>query len=236
MNKSLVLAAVIAAAALAACGKKEEMAAPVAAPAAAAVEAVKDAGAAAAAGAASAATGAASAAAGAVTDAAKRYYAGHLVNHRRNAAGLAALLNHYFKLPIRLTPFVGHWLDLPPSSRAYLGSRDSGAQLGVGAVIGKRVWDCQHKFRVEIGPLNLTDYRAFLPGGKALGRLITWIKNYVGDELAWDLKLVLNREDVPRMQLGGDTRLGWTTWLLRKSARHDATDLCLRPEREALHG
>jgi hypothetical protein len=66
MNKSLVLAAVIAAAALSACGKKEEAPAPVVAPAPAAApapavaEAIKDAGAAGAAAAASAATGAAS--------------------------------------------------------------------------------------------------------------------------------------------------------------------------------
>jgi hypothetical protein len=70
MNKSLVLSAVIVAAALVACGKKEEAPAPVAAPAV--VEAAKDA-AVAATGAASAATDAASAATGAAvatTDAA----------------------------------------------------------------------------------------------------------------------------------------------------------------------
>ncbi|MBA3056524.1 MAG: hypothetical protein KJ614_02530 [Gammaproteobacteria bacterium] len=85
MNKSLVLATVIAAAALVACGKKEE--APVAAPAPAVVEAVKDAGTAAAVatdaaaaattaasdatGAAQAATGAAAVAVDAAGDAAK---------------------------------------------------------------------------------------------------------------------------------------------------------------------
>lgn len=79
MKKSYILAAIVAAVALAACGKKEEMPAPAATPAAA-VEAVKDAASAATSAAVGAAAGAASAAveaaaaasatAGAVADAA----------------------------------------------------------------------------------------------------------------------------------------------------------------------
>lgn len=171
-----------------------------------------------------------------VNDAAKRYYAGQIVNHRRNAAGLVALLKDYFSLPIKLIPFVGHWLQLPRFSRAHLGAQDQGMHLGRGAVIGKRVWDCQHKFRLEVGPLNLSQYQEFLPGGKALGRLITWIKNYIGDELAWDLRLVLKRDEVPRLQLGRGTQLGWTTWLTSKTPPRDLSDLCLQPERGLDHG
>ena len=68
MKTSHILAIIVSVAALAACGKKEEMPAPAAAPAAA--EAVKDAASAATDAVATAATDAASAAAGAVADAA----------------------------------------------------------------------------------------------------------------------------------------------------------------------
>ncbi len=69
MKTSYILAIIVSVAALAACGKKEEMPAPAAAPAAA-VEAVKDAASAATDAVATAATDAASAAAGTVANAA----------------------------------------------------------------------------------------------------------------------------------------------------------------------
>lgn len=171
-----------------------------------------------------------------VNDSAKRYYAGHLVNHRRNAAGIVTLLDDYFNLPIKLSQFVGHWLDLPVSSRAYLGSSREGVHLGVGAVIGKRVWDCQHKFRITVGPISYSQYQAFLPGGKALQRLVTWIKNYIGDELAWDVRLVLKGQEIPALNLGGGTQLGWSTWLKSKAPSCDRGDLNLQPQRVGRHG
>ena len=171
-----------------------------------------------------------------LADSAKRYYAGQLVNHRRNAEGLAAILKDYFELPVKLIQFVGHWLRLPEIGRAYLGHHDFGMQLGLGAVIGKRVWDCQHKFRLELGPLSLEQYKSFLPGGKALRRLITWVKNYTGDELAWDVRLQLKRTEVPQLKLGEGQQLGWTTWLTSRPLQHDAADLCLQPERSMVHG
>lgn len=168
-----------------------------------------------------------------VSDAAKRYYAGHLVNHRRNAAGLVALLKDYFRLPFKLTQFVGHWLTLPLLGRCYLGHTDEGAQLGIGTVIGRRVWDIQGKFRLEIGPLNYQQYADFLPGGAALKRLATWVKNYMGDELAWDVRLVLSNSDMPQLKLGRGLRLGFTTWLASQTPTHDLDDLSLTPERYA---
>ena len=171
-----------------------------------------------------------------VADSAKRYYAVQLVNHRRNADGLVAILQDYFQLPVKLIQFVGHWLQLPKVGRAYLGHGDLGMQLGVGTVIGRRLWDCQHKFRLELGPLNFDQYKSFLPGGKALQRLITWVKNYTGSELAWDVRLRLKRAEVPQLKLGQGQRLGWTTWLASKPLPHDAADLCLKPERGLTHG
>ena len=94
-------------------------------------------------------------------------------------------------------------------------------------MIGERVWDCQHRFRIVIGPMKLAEFQRFLPGSDSLRRLVAWGRNYIGDELLWDVNLILRKEDVPPLQLGEGTRLGWTTWLSSQPLAHDADDLKL---------
>ena len=108
--------------------------------------------------------------------------------------------------------------------------RGQGQALGGGAVLGSSVWDVQHKFRIVIGPLRLARYLDFLPGGGELARLQAIVRQWVGLEFAWDLKLILARADVPSMRLGqaGGNRagmLGRSGWLGRYRSPRDADDL-----------
>jgi type VI secretion system protein ImpH len=166
----------------------------------------------------------------AVPDHAKLFYSGLLVRHVRNSDGLAALLSGYFRIPVRIEQFVGHWLTLPVDDRTHLGTAATAA-LGRGAMLGARVWDRQHKFRLRLGPLDLAQYESFLPGGAAIDRIVAWVRQYCGFELDWDARLALAGNAVPKTRLGQYGRLGWTTWLGRKTARTaDADDLRLAPE------
>lgn len=166
-----------------------------------------------------------------VGDFAKLYNVGWFSRQVRNADGLAAVLSGYFRQPLRIEQFVGHWMRLPESDRTRLGSQSAGAQLGVGAVLGSRVWDRQHKFRVHVGPLGLRDYEAFLPGGCALPRLIALVRQYLCFELDWDARLILRRDEVPETRLGRAGRLGWTTWLGKPRGLGDPAPLTLDAER-----
>ncbi|MFZ4791408.1 MAG: type VI secretion system baseplate subunit TssG [Candidatus Competibacteraceae bacterium] len=163
----------------------------------------------------------------AAPDLAKFHYAGRLVCQTRNPEGLEAILADFFKLPMRVDPFVGHWLPLDEASRCRLGETPATGLLGMTAVIGERVWDCQHRFRIVMGPMNLEEFQRFLPGSDSLRRLVAWVRNYVGDELLWDVNLILKKEEVPPLQLGKGTRLGWTTWLSSQPLARDADDLKL---------
>jgi type VI secretion system protein ImpH len=104
-----------------------------------------------------------------------------------------------------------------------------GAQLGSGAVLGGSVWDRQHKFRLEIGPLTRAQYEAFLPGGARISALVAWVRMYTCFELEWDARLLLMKDEVPPLVLGRSGRLGWTTWLGTRQ-ESDARDLCLDAE------
>jgi type VI secretion system protein ImpH len=120
-------------------------------------------------------------------------------------------------------------MDLPENGRCRLGRSPETGTLGLTAIAGARVWGCQQKFRIVLGPVDFAHYRRLLPGGESLRRLVALVRNYTGDELNWDLNLILKREEVPASKLGGAGRLGWSTWLGRRQAESDADDLMLDP-------
>jgi type VI secretion system protein ImpH len=157
----------------------------------------------------------------AIGDFAKLHFAGLLANKARPASGLVSILRAYFKLPLQIEQFVGHWMRLPPEIHSRLGGVDGGNRLGASLVLGRSVWDCQNKFRIVIGPLGYDDYRRFMPGGESLKRLLAWVRNYVGLALDWDVRLILKKEQMPPLRLGGATRIGWSTWLASAPAQRD---------------
>ena len=124
-------------------------------------------------------------------------------------------------MPVQLEEYVGQWLELP--ERSQLGVRAN--RLGMDLCLGRYVWDRQHKFRLCLGPLTLDQYHALLPGGQAFIELAAWVAEYLGQELDWDLNLILAQGQVPALQLNAGQRLGFDTWLGRPS--HDARDLKL---------
>lgn len=172
----------------------------------------------------------------AIPDFTKLHYAGRLACQTRHAEGLQAILADFFKLPIAIEQFVGHWLALPKDAQCRLGDSPNTGTLGMTVVIGSRVWDRQHKFRITCGPLLFADYQRLLPGGTSLTRLLALVRNYIGDELIWDLNLILKQAEVPPLQLGAAGRLGWTTWLTSRPKAEDAADLTLEPLKYVARG
>ena len=175
----------------------------------------------------------------ALPDPAKFFHVGALIRQVRNTEGLMHILQHFFRVPVQIEEFVGHWLSLSTGERTSLSPE--GAALGSGAVLGSRVWDRQHKFRIRLGPLTLDQYQSFLPGapkprggeggpGAPLRKLVDWVRMYLCFELDWDVCLMLKENEVPPLTLGGGPRLGWTSWLGRRRSESPADDLRLDAE------
>jgi len=163
-----------------------------------------------------------------VPDEAKLAAAGLLAQQVRSADGLRSILAAYFHVPVRLREYIGHWLDLARKDQSTLAATHS--RLGEGAVLGRRVYDRQYRFRIELGPLSRALYESFLPTGDLLRPLVDWVRNYVGFEYAWDLRLALVPEEVPVVMLGEAGRLGWTSWLGLRPGSSPADDLVLDAE------
>lgn len=164
-----------------------------------------------------------------ISDWTKLFYCGHMSNQAKCPEGLESIVTGYFELPASLSEFVGEWLPLPSKDVFRLGEDPSCGSLGESTILGPEIWSCQHKFRMITGPLGLEDYESFLPVGERIKHLSALVRNYSGDEPAWDMMLVLKWQEVPQLCLNGEYRLGWTTWLGKRPVEEDADDLVLNP-------
>jgi type VI secretion system protein ImpH len=162
------------------------------------------------------------------------YYSGLLSHRPRCALGLEALLQDFFRLPVRVAQFQGEWLRLRADKQSRLGDEGGSARLGVTAVVGARVWDVQGKVRVRLGPLTYAQYLELLPDRqpfrerKAFFELGHLVRTYAGPELDFDVQLVLKADEVPELQLPTGTeegpQLGWNSWLTAQSPSRPAED------------
>lgn len=162
-------------------------------------------------------------------DRVKLYYSGILSGQTKNAAGLRAMIGDYFKIHTDIEQFVGHWIDLPKECRLNLGITRETCTLGSNAALGSKAWECQQNFRVVLGPLSREQYLKMLPGGEGLRHLKDIVRNYVGDELAWDIKLIMKKEHMPSLKLGITGKLGWTSRIWSKTIEKDVDALIINP-------
>lgn len=160
-----------------------------------------------------------------VDDFFKLAHAGIFGRQVKCAEGLQIILANYFGVSVSIEQWVGYWLPIPESERTRLGSRHGFCTLGEDAVIGERIWDCQTKFRIVVGPLTLENYVRFLPDGRSYKKLADMVKLYIGLELDWEVQLILQRQQVPAPILAQQICLGWTTWLGESTETRDADDL-----------
>jgi type VI secretion system protein ImpH len=168
-------------------------------------------------------------------DHAKLYFAGRLACQARNAEGLRAMLQDFFEVPAAIEQFVGQQAEIPDEYAWHLGvaPRRGMAPMGVlgqSATLGTLVWMRQQKFRIALGPLHIGDFRRFAPGGGSLPSLVAMVRNYAGDELDWDLRLMVEHQAVQPLVLGARSQLGWNSWLVGDGEQlRDWEDLIFEP-------
>jgi type VI secretion system protein ImpH len=142
-------------------------------------------------------------------------YAGLIAQKPHSCNALENTLSDYFGTKAKVRQFCGQWLPLEKSDYTRLGKQNS--SLGINAIAGTRVWDQQSKFRVRMGPLDFTQFQAFLPNGSAYQPLKSIVKFMVGLEMDFDMQLILKKKQVPSAILTTRAQrkpmLGWTTFL-----------------------
>lgn len=163
------------------------------------------------------------------------YYAGLLGQRPRSAQALQQILADYFDIPVAIEQFSGGWYRLDSETQCRLSEEntDSG-ELGFAAVVGDEMWSQQSRVRIVLGPLALERYTDFLPDGKSYEPLRSWVRFFSNDEWDFEVKLILEREQVPACTLGAQgisgPQLGWVSWVKSAPFGRDPGDTVLALE------
>jgi type VI secretion system protein ImpH len=157
-------------------------------------------------------------------------YGGLIAQKPHSSSALGQMLADYFGIEAKVQQFFGQWLNLEEESFTRIGRNNH--SLGANTIVGTRVWDYQSKFRVLLGPLKFTRFRAFLPDGTAYKSMHSIIKFMVGQELDYDVQLRLQAKEVPSCILTTRAQrrpmLGWTTFLKTKPFTQDDEQVILQ--------
>lgn len=172
-----------------------------------------------------------------VADESLVFYAGLLGPGPRSAIALEHLCRDFFQAPVRVIQFVGAWYDLPRKAQCELNDQERiSRQPGLGAVAGDQVFGHASKARIRVGPLSLERYREFLPGESGYRAMRALTRFYSGEQIDFDVQLVLARAEVPEYELGGDGSaalpLGLCSWAKTEAFQADPDDAVFALEDE----
>mgnify|MGYP001363736952 CR=1 FL=1 len=139
------------------------------------------------------------------------------------AGTIARIVQSLFGLAADVEQFVPRVVELEPSDLTILGKGNCG--LGVDAVCGGQICDIGSTFRLSLGPMGYREFRGFWEGDK-LARLLSLVRFLAGPEYECEVRLKLQKEEVPPCRLGAATcdapRLGRSTWLNAPDSALDA--------------
>jgi type VI secretion system protein ImpH len=160
------------------------------------------------------------------------YYSGLLAQRPRSAQALRQILSDYFDVPVAIEQFAGAWYRLDPETQFRMSEENTeSGELGFGAVVGDEMWNQQSRVRIVLGPLSLERYADFLPDGQSFEPLRSWVRFFSSDEWDFELKLILDREQVPACTLGASglsgPQLGWVSWMKSAPFGRDPGDTVL---------
>lgn len=152
------------------------------------------------------------------------FFAGILGRRPLAGSSLEAMVSAYFGVKVNLEQFVGQWIGAERQEEDP--SQARGMVLGRDIVLGDRVWDCQTKVRLRLGPMDMARFTAFQPDGKAAMALRQLVDLCLGQTLSCDVVLVLDQREQPQLALGREAKpaLGLNTWLHTRPARRDLDD------------
>ncbi len=150
------------------------------------------------------------------------FCSGHLSKPVSSAVAIEATAEYFSGEPARVEQFVNRSLPLDPEDQTQIGVANG--RLGVDALCGSRIWECQTKFRVDLGPMGYSSFLRFLPTGDKLRPIFSLIRYMVGIEYEFEIGVILDREEVPRCELGmhaaSPALLGWNTWVKSEGFTH----------------
>ncbi len=167
------------------------------------------------------------------------HFTGRFGPMHRNAEGLEAVVTTALGADAKVRSFVLRLLRLQPEDRTLLGDISTGrpirsesaqspagrgGRLGRSVVLGSRVADRRSMIELKIGPIVFSMFRRLLPGGSLHQNLRELLRSYLDPGIDCRVRLILDRQTVPRMSLGRQGSLGRNAWVYSRSPKSHLVD------------
>jgi type VI secretion system protein ImpH len=167
-----------------------------------------------------------------VEDEAFLHYVSMMASQLRSAVALEQVIADYFEVAVEIEQFTGGWYGLDKATQCVMNGEESPSlEMGAGAVVGDAVWDRQSRVRIRLGPMGIDRYHDFLPGGSAHKSLRAITRFFANQCLEFEVQLVLDRNEVPKVELDLDSkspaRLGWLSWAKTEPTTSEKDDTIL---------
>ncbi|WP_343732634.1 type VI secretion system baseplate subunit TssG [Duganella sp.] len=151
------------------------------------------------------------------------FYAMQIRSRTVSAPLLAGMYSEYLGVPVVVEQLVGEWSELPVADQARLGH--SNVALDGGVMLGGRVYSCDARARLHIGPLEQQQYERFLPGHVSACHLQAMLELHCGVGVTWEVYLMQRAQDMCGACLNASCRLGVNARLLSGTATQDHDEL-----------
>jgi type VI secretion system protein ImpH len=162
-----------------------------------------------------------------VGDRAIALYAGVLQQRPVSSVILGRVLSNYFSVPIGVQEAVGHWNRMAPHEQTSLCGPNS--LLGENTMLGDHSWRPDLRARLSIGPLNMAEFKRFLPGADASVALKRMLGLFGEQTLVYEVELVIRAEEIRPVCLVGERQpgalLGLASFLITRPCTKDRTDM-----------
>ncbi len=150
--------------------------------------------------------------------------AASLAQQVRSPERLAVFLSEVVSAPVQINEFIGHWMDVAPNLQSRLGRVHS--VLGQSAVVGNRSYQRSDCAEIRVGPVDRETFDAFMLGTEKTEALRRALLFAAGQDVAFDLRIVLEKSQIPEAKLG-EARLSTSSWLAPTRDK-DAESACTR--------
>jgi len=151
------------------------------------------------------------------------FYAMHIRSRTASAPLIAGMYAEYFNMSFTVEPLIGEWHELPLADQVQLGAAQ--AELGGGLMLGARLYSCDARVRLRIGPLDRRQYEQFLPGRSGAIHLAALLKLHCGVGMTYEVHLIQRPDCVSGTRLDAESRLGVNARLQTVASTEDREEL-----------
>lgn len=140
----------------------------------------------------------------------------HLAGHfgsRRSPANICDALELTLKSNVEIREFMPRWRDVVPADRTIIGSNGQHNALGNGAMLGQRIRVIQDTFQVTVLAKDANGLEALIPTGPKFKMTRDLLDSLSPSDTDWELQIQIEEAETRGVTLGGNGRLGWSSWL-----------------------